>query len=90
MTLGRVNEKKGRKRKTWGGVGSEAVTSGQRPPSAARVCVCVCARIRRGKATKLRYPPCDPPGCFAHTQDFGGESLKSGDQDAIGRSGSTV
>lgn len=41
MTLGRVNEKKGRKRKTWGGVGSEAVTSGQRPPSA----LCVCARV---------------------------------------------
>lgn len=45
MTLGRVNEKKGRKRKTWGGVGSEAVTSGQRPPSVARECVCVCARV---------------------------------------------
>ena len=76
MTLGRVNEKKGRKRKMWGGVGSEAVTSGQRPPSAARVCVCVCARIRRGKATKLRYPPCDPPGLLRPHPGFRGRILE--------------
>lgn len=48
----------------------------------------VCVRVSAEE--RLRYaPPRDPPG-FAHTQDFGGESLKSGDQDAIGRSGSTV
>lgn len=56
-----------------------------------RACVCVCARVS-GEERPRSYatPRAILLGCFAHTQDFGGESLKSGDQDAIGRSGSTV
>lgn len=53
------------------------LTSGQR---SWRVCVLPRKRLRV------------PVRCsrFAHTQDFGGESLKTGDQDAIGRSESSV
>lgn len=75
MTLGRVNEKKGRKRKTWGGVGSEAVTSGQRPPSAVRVCVCVCVRAYQArKGHEATLPPVRSSWAASPTPRISGEN----------------
>lgn len=76
-----VGKREKEKSENWGGGGISfggrlGVTSGQRP--SARACV---PYPRRKGYVRRR---------FAHTQDFGGESLKSGDQDAIGRSGSSV
>lgn len=84
---GRVNEKKKRR-----GEGKRGGSRWKRTPRgdqwAAASFGGVCVRVSAEERPRCA-PPCDPPG-FAHTQDFGGESLKSGDQDAIGRSGSHV